>query len=564
MSRDERFKELRKVPPIAAVDHRHFLDSEGKDTRLSELPRHLRRKMKAEGKRIGAQYNEILRRMSKGGVGYPADKFLRALAIEYTHRYASSGTMNQPASFNYFEPFCEIRLIEKSSAPYAEPRAEYNHLFSVPDFFDYLTSSDAAEFKTAGLRELPEGAIYHFTQNGSVDEFSYLNSHGREFLISGFSMIRHGASLHWYMIGGQILQDDELKRLGEADFKLDLTQTPEHKRKFIEEAAREHGEKSGAPVLLEGTANAVRTVIAGEFDLITEKHLVRCHMTETENSFALFADDPDIFHFMKGAAKRDEMLASMRSQVSDASVMWDLAEGFFRLQNYFEFRLTVSESVVTASGLPKPRTTKGGRGIGANFKHVASLEVSETKPNLLVSYTPTPFKVETEGYWHRLDRGAYGTDRDGKPVRGKDWIKADVAWRARPNEAETVFIKSTVAAAKVTIEEYAKAAAEAKKDGSGAERGVLYVMRCVAMSDEIYKVGWTSKTADERARELSTTGIPVPFEVVNSWKHQDPAALEVSVHALLDPYRVQGNREFFRIPYARLKELIEQELKRRG
>jgi hypothetical protein len=563
MTREERLSDLAKVPTIASVDHRYFLDEDGRDVRTSSLPRRLRKRMEAEGRRIAGRYNQILRRLCTSGVGYPVDKLLRSMAVEYTHRYAASGTMTQPVSFNYFESFCSIRLIEKSTAPYAEPRGEYNHLFSVVDFFDHLTSEEKPDFKPSELLNLPEGTIYHFTQNGSVTDFTYFNPRGKEFVISGFSMIRHGASLHWYMIGGEIFSANELEGLKSDDRELNKAEVPPPKRKFLEQAMRERGDRAGPPIFLEGTENAVRTMIAGEFDLLTRKHLARCYMKETENTYAVASDDPDIFHYTRDAAKRDEILSSMKSQLDEVSVMWDLAEGFFQLPRYFEFRLTVPEKTVEASGLTRPKTTKGGRGVGADFRHVASVAISEVAPHLLASYTPPPLEVETQGYWHRLDRKAIGHDRDGKPVRGRDWIKADVSWRARPTETETVFIKSTVGAAKVAIADYVRAAQDVEKNDKGeAQSGVLYVMRCMAMNDEVYKVGWTSKSAEERAKELSTTGVPVPFKVIEYWKHDDPAALETGVHALLDPYRIAGNREFFKLRHSELKSLIEQEIAR--
>jgi hypothetical protein len=520
--------------------------------------------MEAEGRRIGSRYVQILQRINKGGAGYPVDTLLRALATEYTHRYATSGTATQPVSFNYFESFCAIRLIEKSTAPYAAPREEHNHLFNVPDYFDYLTSAEKVAFENVDLQNLAEGEVHHFTQNGTVTDFTYLNSRGKEFVISGFSMIRHGNSLHWYMLGGEVLSESELKDLTENDRELEITEAPEPKRKFLEEVMRERGSRSGPPVLLAGTKTAVRTIIVGEFDLVASKHVARCYMTETENSFNLISDDPDIFYYEADTEKRDKILSNMQSQLEKASVMWDLAEGFFQLPSYFQFRLTISGEVVKASGLPKPKGTKAGRGVGAEFKQVASLEISDAKSSLLISYIPPPFEMETEGYWHRLDRDVYGTDREGNSVRGRDWVRADIEWRRRENDPNTIFIKSSVNSAKIAISDYLKAAEEVEKNPRKGELevGVLYVMRCMAMNDEVYKVGWTSRTAEERAKELSTTGVPVPFEVVECWKHGDPSALERGVHALLDPYRIKGNREFFKVGYPELKALIEQEIAR--
>ena|ERR1019366_8561583 len=151
MSRDRRFDELRKIPPFAAVDHRFFLDEKGQDSRLSRLPRKMRQKIKAEGIKLAKKYGQIIRSIRQTGVGYPADQLLRDLAVEYTHRYASSGVMNQPVNFNYFEAFCAINLIDGSVAPYAKPVQEIHHLFNVADYFDYLTAQETPKFNFSDL-----------------------------------------------------------------------------------------------------------------------------------------------------------------------------------------------------------------------------------------------------------------------------------------------------------------------------------------------------------------------------------------------------------------------------
>lgn len=128
-----------------------------------------------------------------------------------------------------------------------------------------------------------------------------------------------------------------------------------------------------------------------------------------------------------------------------------------------------------------------------------------------------------------------------------------------------MYIKSSVAAAKIKASEYIEASNRAGVETSNSigKAGVLYVMRCMAMGDEIYKVGWTSNTAEQRARELSSaTGVPLSFVVVNDWSHPDPAGLEKGVHAMLDPYRLNEGREFFKVKYDEIRNIIEAEISR--
>ncbi|MDE8347369.1 MAG: GIY-YIG nuclease family protein [Acidocella sp.] len=565
MSRNKRLDELRKVPYFAAVDHRLFLDKERQNSPIANLPQDVRRKIKVDAKKLATKYTGILHSIRHSGVGYPIDQLLRDLAIEYTHRYATSGLFNQPINFNYFEPFCAIKLIENSVAPYAEPLPEVDHLFNVADYFDYLTSENAPKFNLAELLGIPEGRTYHFTQNGSIDDFTYMTAEGREFVISGFSMVRRGNSLHWYVLGGEVLSETDWRERCKSDFEIEVGNIPAEKRPFLSQHLEEKGNRIGSPIPLQGTKTAIRTVISGETDLSTAKHLARCYMSETEATFMLFCDDPDVFSNIRDRSRREEIISIMQQRVESAAVMWGLAEAFFQILWYFKFSVTISEAVIKASGKSAPKIVKGGRGVGTQFKHVTSIQISDTTPHIMRSYTPPYYETETDGYWRRLTPDNYGHDRDGNQIKGRTWVKATNKWRARANQPRTVFIKSSVGAAKIQVSDYLKAAelAETNKKPSSDQVGVLYVMRCLAMEDQVYKVGWTSDSAEERARELSSaTGVPIPFAVVEVWQHPDPGALEKGVHAMLDPYRLNEGREFFKLTYPELKAIIETEIAR--
>jgi hypothetical protein len=287
-------------------------------------------------------------------------------------------------------------------------------------------------------------------------------------------------------------------------------------------------------------------------------------MSEWENSFSMLCDDPEVFSEISDKTKREEAISFMKENIDRASVMWSLAEGFFQLPSYFKYRITIHNDIVKASGKAPPKPAKGGRGIGARFKYVSSIEVSEAKPSVMRAYNAPHFEVETDGYWKRLPQGAYGRDRTGNQIRGKTWVEAKSEWPKRTDVPKEIFIKSTVRAAKIQLSEYLSAAEKSKDFPKEASQiGVLYVMRCLTMKDEVYKVGWTSNSAAQRARELSAaTGVPVSFAVVEAWQHPDPGALERGVHALLSPYRLNDAREFFSIGYPDLKAIIETEIAR--
>ena len=557
MTRKDRLSELMKVPAFAAMDARLFTDEKGEHQLIKQLPRKEKRKLAAEAKKLVERYYRLMVYLHGSGVKFPVDQLIRQLAIEYNHRYASSGLMTQPISFNYFESFCSIRLFDGSVAPYVEILPEIDHLFSVTDFFDFLTSNYASELSLESLYELQESQIYNFTQNGAIDDFAYMTAEGREFFVSGFSMVRHGNSLHWFVLGGELMTREEWEELRQNEITVDLEHVSPYKRRFMSEFIKDDS-KLGAPLPLDGTELAIKTIIAGETDLISKKHLARSYMTEHENSFMVVSDDPDIFFSIED---KDEIINQMKSRIEAASAMWNLAEGFFHLHSYFKFRLAFAESKQGEAKPRKPRSPVSRAGVGAQFQYVKSLEPTEAAPFIMRSYTAPQLPIETDGYWRRLARGEWGRDRFGKLIKGRTWITSKNDWRERGDVQTTVYIKSTIQSAKIQIEEYLSAAKQIEALGTAKQpNNVLYVLRCIFMKDEIYKVGYTSGTAQDRAKELSAaTGVPSSFIVVSEWHHPRADELEAGVHALLAPYRVNSAREFFQIEYPKLKNIIDKE-----
>lgn len=99
----------------------------------------------------------------------------------------------------------------------------------------------------------------------------------------------------------------------------------------------------------------------------------------------------------------------------------------------------------------------------------------------------------------------------------------------------------------------------------------IYILTNESM-EGLVKIGMTERKPSERARELSTTGVPTPFNVEAFWKVPEGLSLkqmERKCHNELSEYRLHNNREFFRIPkkdaIAKLSVLIptQEELDRK-
>ena len=76
------------------------------------------------------------------------------------------------------------------------------------------------------------------------------------------------------------------------------------------------------------------------------------------------------------------------------------------------------------------------------------------------------------------------------------------------------------------------------------EAGIVYVLTNPAMPG-LSKIGRTSGTAEARAAQLNTTGVPQPFEVRAAFRVADDRRVERALHEAFAPYRRSNSREFF-------------------
>ena len=74
-----------------------------------------------------------------------------------------------------------------------------------------------------------------------------------------------------------------------------------------------------------------------------------------------------------------------------------------------------------------------------------------------------------------------------------------------------------------------------------------------------YKIGYTKKSPEERAKQISNaTGVIVPMVVEWAFHCYNGFALEQEVHNKLDAYRVSNQREFFQISLDEARQTVEE------
>ena len=75
----------------------------------------------------------------------------------------------------------------------------------------------------------------------------------------------------------------------------------------------------------------------------------------------------------------------------------------------------------------------------------------------------------------------------------------------------------------------------------------------------ILKVGMTTRAVEERAKELFTTGVALPFKIEFAKRVKNPKNNEATLHRILERRegRVNSHREFFRVLPEEVRELFD-------
>lgn len=101
--------------------------------------------------------------------------------------------------------------------------------------------------------------------------------------------------------------------------------------------------------------------------------------------------------------------------------------------------------------------------------------------------------------------------------------------------------------------------ADGKSDlGKTMNQGYVYILSNPSLPG-LVKIGQTSRSPEERARELSkNTSIPENFVVEFEICTSDRVELEKDAHRQLSSYRVNARREFFRVEIEKAAQLLRQ------
>ena len=467
----------------------------------------------------------LLTRM-QGGSGFPIANTVRHYFQEYLSRITQLGPFSFPTSFNVVESF--LSFSERFFA--YDLREEKEHLLRLHEYMDWYTASNFPEKPLALTDILPEGSVYAYNMVSPQEDFA-IETVDSKLRILGVAMVRYGMELSGMIVAGENPPyppdadvtgelEPQLVNRDQIPGKGDLRPDPSYSMKD-----RYLGELPGH----------TRVIMLARFDRDHSRYDVRYVNLDIGKSYLVFTDDPMVFQD-ETDKDRTETRAHMIEQLDRYSGLFSALASLLYLPAFFIDQATRTVETKFATALQteakKALVTKAIKALGPAqvpfFRTVRCLVGSSPEPmESARTVDPPDMEFQTSGYWRPLQPGEIGEAENGTPVVGKTWVERTDTWTARPLDS---FVLS-----------------KTKRVIAGKDPGWIYVMRSGSHNDDIYKIGFTRRSAETRANELSSaTGVPTDFEVLARWDVGDCTRVEEEIHQRLKPFRVNKRREFFR------------------
>lgn len=470
------------------------------------------------------------------GIGLFMDPEVRHYLGEFNHRSWSYGHRKMPIMFNIMEAFFTL----DKRLNYWQLLDEEDYSISFFDFIDFYTSNDFKNDTNEIKENLEEDLIYNFNVGYDLKEITFKTDDKNEFVIAGVSLIRRGNEVTMLFNTGQIIDTTEKSK--------ELTPLEEMKRTVGKEKITVADDRIREAVKLNNDPNLWKTLIVCRFDLDSSTIDARYIAKDEGNSYSIHTDD--LTGFMINGEWRnpdyEEVFKNLVKEVENYNSIFELAKACLYLPNYFDFfneEIEEQEYITEIKSILKnPFKKREFKNVDNKFKirtrTLWILNRNKTFSSNRIKLRDENFKIETSGYWKKLNDDEVGTNKMGNAINGKTWVKKTESYYV--TKADELII-------------------ERKKDlGFTSENaGKIYIMRNGNLKDDIYKIGLTTKSTNERANQLSKTSIPDKFIVMREWDTKDCHLAEKNIHKLLENYRIDKNREFFQIDMRIANDVID-------
>lgn len=453
----------------------------------------------------------------EGGSGFAISKTIRSFFLEYNDRLMHHGPHSLPSSFNVIGGFLEFSE-EFLLFDIAE---EKEHLFRLEDYLEWYTGGGYPEEPQSLKAIMGEGIIYEYNTISPMADFEIVTRES-SLRITGVALCRHANELSTVVVAGESppFPPDGYMETGEL--------IPFKGRESIQPA----GNLTVGDRYLPELPGHSRVILATRFNIDCRQFDVRYINLDLGKSYRVFTDDrvclPDEepaekIDMEEGLLRYSELLSALASMIYLPAYFSDIEQNRSEVRIATELhanrkRKDVREAIkiLGAANVPFFRTI-----------HVLPPKIDSAsggKESRTVS--PPDFEFATSGFWKPIP-GRVGVDSDGNTVAGKTWVERVDSWKSTSLEAFVV-------------------AGQARANKEGECPGVIYIMRNAAHQMNVFKIGLTRRTSDERAAELSSaTSSPLKFTVLTEWEVGDCVKVEKMVHERLQRFRMNDRREFF-------------------
>ena len=455
---------------------------------------------------------------------------LRYYLSEYAGRFLEFGPHSFPTSFNVLEPFFTFNP-HNSIIQLNDEEESYG--VSLLDFLDFVTESNFSLNNIDFYENIPEKIIYNFSFATGFDEISFSNSLGKTFIIGGLSLIRQGNEVSILIQAGESYDKQEAIEYFKKNTKKDLQGSlTSHKKSLGLKVTNEEPKV----VHFEEREDLWLHSVALLFDLENNCIDIRYVARDDNASYKVFTDDyPAIFSRQDSLSEEEkkEYYANLLRELSNYDAVFDFAKYCLALPYYIFEKEKRIVDVTYETNLNKiikgPLSKKEYALVPTKYKIFAKpfyyLESNSQAVIKKIELNDESFKVEKSGYWKRIGMEEEGYDKSGNKIVGKTWVERNDVYYSNPKGVTKVD----------EVEHF-----------DTEHAGYIYIMRQPAYEENIFKVGLTTRTTEQRRKELSNTSSVDNFFIINSYHTKDCISAEKQIHNELEKYRLTSRREFFR------------------
>ncbi|SEJ85739.1 GIY-YIG nuclease family protein [Pseudomonas sp. NFR16] len=475
------------------------------------------------------------------GAGLPQDNMIREYNEEYNNRLFNHSIHDMPSSFNTAEAF--TRYLPHMSV--FKLLREIDHIVSFVDYLDFVTSDDDGLKDLAGLQFMEDDVIYSFNGSHDPEELTFRCAEALVFAVSGVSLVKHGSEINVLMLAGEKCDLAEKTAEIEASFS-QILESPLKPRI----APSEDLERRAVP-LVEGTS-LWKTIVMCRIDTVSSTIDVRYISQDCGYSFMGITDDLGTLMNSEGKFFDDrceDMAKEMSKRMSAYQSLFEFIKVCLNLPLYVnrnEENTKVERHPTAYRDIRSQLKYKKVEKYAPISEKVATRSVIFIQPSQSEGsrnktfYSPN-IKIETSGYWKKLSLDKVGQDKVGQPIHGRTWVEKRISWVEESSKTEPLSTSSSSSSSR----------------NHSVNPGIIYVMRCAAHGKDIFKIGLTTRTADLRSNELtSSTSAPDQFLVVEEWEVGDCELAEKIIHERLEPFRINPKREFFHARYSVIFSVI--------